>query len=103
MHTHIRGSDGESIAHDCHPIIGLVHILKSAPIQSEVFISIPFLTVWHVIDQLAHYAKPPLEQGRGLVVKGILGPEPSNVEAFQSYIRGKREGEGKKMAIYNDF
>ena len=86
VHTHIRGTDGESVAHDSHPMIALVHMLKTAPTESEVYISIPFLTDYHVIDQLALYAKPEVELGRRLNIRVILGPSSDNVETIQSFV-----------------
>ena len=86
VHTHIRGTNGESVAHDSHPMIALVHLLQTAPPESEVYISIPFLTDYHVIDQLARYAKPTVELGRKLTIRIILGPCSDNVETIQAFV-----------------
>jgi hypothetical protein len=47
---------GKSFAHDCHPFVAFVHLLRNARHGSEVYMSIPYLSDFTVIDQLCHYA-----------------------------------------------
>lgn len=90
VHTYCRGENHESYAHDAHPLVAFVHLLKEAPVTSDVFISIPFFTDFSVIDHLAHYAKSEADGGRDLQIKIIFGPEPMNKAELQRFIGQSR-------------
>jgi len=60
VHTYgRRGENHESYAHDAHPLVALVHLLKKeAPVKSVSFRFIPFVSDFSMIDHhLAYYAK----------------------------------------------
>lgn len=44
-------------AHNQHPFVALVHLLKHADVASTVFISMPYFTDMHVLDELCHFAQ----------------------------------------------
>ena len=81
-----RDEQGKSMAHDCHRMIALVHLLQTASVGSEVFISIPFLSDFHVIDQLGCFARPAKDGGRDLTIKVVLGPDDENRRCFERFI-----------------
>ena len=86
VHTFLRNIRDEAISHPAHPFLAFVHLLKSPEENSEVVLSAPYLTDAHVIDQLAHYAKPVAENGKRLLIKVILGPEPYNVDVINKFV-----------------
>lgn len=90
VHTFLRGTNHESHAHDAHPLVAFVHLLKSAPIKSAVFVSIPYFTDFSVIDHLAHYAKSQTDGGRDLEIRIIFGPDPMNRTELQRFIGQSR-------------
>lgn len=95
LHTGARvTSSDESFAHEQHPFVAFVHLLKSAEKNSVVFISVPFLTDFMVIDELCHYADPAIS---GLYVKMLLGPKTWVVETFESFV-GEDSGREESVA-----
>ena len=90
VHTYRRGRNHESYAHDAHPLVAFVHLLKEAPIKSEVFVSMPYFTDFSVIDHLAHYAKSEAEGGSDLQIKIIFGPDAMNKTELQRFIGHSR-------------
>jgi hypothetical protein len=57
LHTGARLTSGdESFAHEQHLFVAFVDLRRTAEKNSVVFISIPFLTDFMVIDELCHYA-----------------------------------------------
>jgi PLD-like domain len=74
---------GKSFAHDCHPFVAFVHLLRNARQGSEVYMSIPYLSDFTVIDQLCHYADPAYG---GLQIYIVLGPKTWNVECLERFV-----------------
>ena len=90
VHTFLRDGNHESYAHDAHPLVAFVHLLKEAPIKSEVFVSMPYFTDFSVMDHLAHYAKSEADGGRDLQIKIIFGPDAMNKAELQRFIGHSR-------------
>lgn len=84
----VRELVGRSIAHDRHPYVALLSLLRAAEKTSSVYISAPYLTDFQVLDQLCHYANP--EYG-GLKIYVILGPASFNTRLFRSFIRNDEQ------------
>ena len=86
LHTGARltcSSDESSYAHEQHPFVAFVHLLKAAAKRSVVFISIPFLTDFMVVDELCHYADANVSD---LDANILLGPKTSVLETFESFV-----------------
>ena len=82
---------GSSIAHPNHPMVALVHLLANARGGSDVFMSVPFLSDFNVIDQLCYYADPNTS---GLNIHILLGPifwNKSNLQDFVGYYENRRQ------------
>ena len=77
-----------SKVHDRHPFLGFLSLLQKAEANSDVYMSIPYLTDKYVIDQLCHFAKP--EFG-GLQIYIILGPKPFNKQYLERFITPNKE------------
>ena len=90
VHTYRRNTIHESYAHDAHPLVAFHHLLAEAPLESDVFISMPFFTDFLVIDNLARYAKCEKDGGRDLKIKIIFGPDDSNKAELQRFIGQSR-------------
>lgn len=95
LYTCVRWSSGprkgKSIAHRNHPMVALVHLLASADVGPDVFMSAPFLSDFAVIDQLCHYADPKTS---GLNIHILLGPifwNKSNLQDFVGYYENRRQ------------
>ena len=54
VHTFIRTEHDTSYQHEQHPFIAAVYLLSTANEGSDVFLSAPYLTDKHFLDQLAH-------------------------------------------------
>lgn len=86
LHTGARLTPSDvSYAHEEHPYVAFVHLLKTAAKKSVVFISIPFLTDFMVIDELCHYANPDVSD---LHINILLGPKTWVIESFESFVGG---------------
>ena len=84
LHTGARLTPSdESYAHEQHPFVAFVHLLKAAEKKSVVFISIPFLTDFMAIDELCHYADANVSD---LHVNILLGPKTWVIESFESFV-----------------
>lgn len=99
LHTYLRhppGSPeaGKSYAHDCHPFVAFLHLLHAAPESSDIFISIPYLTDFTVVDQLCHYADP---SNGGLQIYIVLGPKDWNIECLENFV-GRSESRQTAVA-----
>ena len=88
VHTFFRGEDGESYAHDSHPFVACMHLLKEANESSLVTISVPYLTDTYFLDELCHFAKPLRDGGRDLEIRIILGPSQMNIKVIRDYFIG---------------
>jgi hypothetical protein len=88
VHTTKRSSTpgGLSYAHEEHPFIAFVHLLKSADVGSTVFITMPYLTDFYVLDELCHYAATEEEGGRNLTIKAIIGYNKDALDTINSFI-----------------
>lgn len=75
LHTFARNGEGESICHDKHPFATIVHLLRNADDNSCVYISVPYLSDLHFVDELCHYAKSVEDGGKNLSIRVVLGPE----------------------------
>jgi hypothetical protein len=75
VHTTKRSNTpgGLSYAHEEHPFIAFIHLLKYADVGSTVFITMPYLTDFYVLDELCHYAATEENGGRNLTIKAIVG------------------------------
>ena len=99
LHTYLRhppGSPeaGKSYAHDCHSFVAFLHLLHTAPELSEIYISIPYLTDFTVVDQLCHYADP---SNGGLQIYIVLGPKHWNIECLENFV-GRSESREAAVA-----
>jgi hypothetical protein len=74
---------GKSYAHDCHPFVAFVHLLKHAQKGSDIFISIPYLSDFTAVDQLCYHADP---EDRNLQIYIILGPDNWNIECLEKFV-----------------
>mmetsp|Transcript_15208 Transcript_15208/g.21996 ORF Transcript_15208/g.21996 Transcript_15208/m.21996 type:complete len:253 (-) Transcript_15208:23-781(-) len=84
LHTGARlTASEESFAHEQHPFVAFVHLLKHADKNSVVFISMPFLTDFMVINELCHYADPAVA---GLHINILLGPKSWVTESFERFV-----------------
>lgn len=87
LHTCLRYDygerNGQSCAHDLHPFISFVHLLRDAVAGSSVYISIPFLTDFMVIDELCHYSHP---ENKNLQIYILLGPNSSCISSFREFV-----------------
>ena len=83
-----RDELGESYAHDAHPFVACLHLLKEADESSLVTISVPYLTDTFFLDELCHFAKPIREGGRNLEIRIILGPSQMNTKVIREYFIG---------------
>lgn len=90
---------GKSIVHPNHPMVALVHLLASADAGSDVFMSVPFLSDFNVIDQLCHYAEPNTS---GLNIYILLGPNFWNKSNLQDFV-GIYENRRQKVARINEY
>mmetsp|Transcript_11392 Transcript_11392/g.23346 ORF Transcript_11392/g.23346 Transcript_11392/m.23346 type:complete len:260 (-) Transcript_11392:267-1046(-) len=82
---------GKSMAHSNHPMVALVHLLSNADRGSDVFMSVPFLSDFNVIDQLCRYANPD-ESGLNIYI--LLGPSfwnKSNLCDFVGFLENRRQ------------
>lgn len=86
VHTYRRNTIHESYAHDAHPLVAFRHLLTEAPLESDVFISMPFFTDFAVMDNLARYARCEADGGRDLNIKIIFGPDDSNKAEIQRFV-----------------
>jgi hypothetical protein len=86
VHTYLRTEHDLAFQHTCHPFISFVYLLENADQGSDVFLSSPYLTDKHAIDQLVHYAKPVQENGSGLNIYILLGPEEYNQQIIKSFV-----------------
>lgn len=92
VHTHVRNINDESYAHDRHPFVAAIHLLSNAQENSTVYISVPFVTDMHFLDELCHYAKPVVLGGRGLVVRVTVGPQRWVTNEFRRFVDGDFAG-----------
>jgi hypothetical protein len=75
-----------SKAHNQHPFVALV--LKHADVASTVYISMPYFTDMHVLDELCHYAQDEEKGGRSLVINIILSETKENKAKINKFIGG---------------
>jgi hypothetical protein len=85
LHTGARLTHvDESFAHEQqHPFVAFVHLLRTADKNSTVFISVPFLADFMVIDELCHYADP---SNSALHLNILLGPKTWLIESLESFV-----------------
>ena len=88
-----QGHDAEpgtecSKAHDQHLFVALVHLLKHADVGSTVFISMPYFTDVHVMDELCHFAQSEEKGGRNLVINVVLSQTVENKQNINAFIGG---------------
>jgi hypothetical protein len=86
VHTFSRDTSYQAIVHDKHPYVALVYLLAQAEENSQVYVSIPYFTDLHLIDELCYYAKPVVDGGKNLSVRIILGPEEWVRDRLNKYI-----------------
>ncbi|KAL3923040.1 MAG: hypothetical protein SGILL_001875, partial [Bacillariaceae sp.] len=86
VHTFPRDTSYRAIVHNKHPFVALVYLLAHAEQSSQVYVSIPFVTDLHFIDELCHYAKPVADGGKNLSVRIILGPGDWVRDRLNGYI-----------------
>jgi len=99
LHTGARLTPSdESYAHEQHPFVAFLHLLKTAEKRSVVFISIPFLTDFMVINELCHYADTGVSD---LHINILLGPKTWVIESFESFVGedSSREGAVSRLHI----
>lgn len=97
VHTFPRDTSYRAIVHDKHPFVALVHLLAHAELNSQVYVSIPYFTDLHIIDELCHYAKPVADGGKNLSVRIILGPEDWVRDRLNGFIRLASTEEGRVL------
>ena len=85
---------GKSYAHGSHPFVAFLHLLHAAPESSNIFMSIPYLSDFTVVDQLCHYADP---SNGGLQIYIVLGPKQWNIECLESFV-GRSESRETAVA-----
>lgn len=88
---------GKSYAHDRHPFVAFRDLLQEADRGSAVYMSVPFLTDFCVMDQLCHFANP--EYG-GLKIYIILGPASFNVPQILKFINGDERIRGAMSRLH---
>lgn len=86
VHTHVRNISDEACVHDQHPFVAMIYLLRNAETSSTVYVSVPFLTDMHIVDELCHYAKPVSEGGRDLTIRVILGPQRWVTSELQRFV-----------------
>ena len=86
VHTYLRGNNRQSFAHNRHPFVAALYLLREADGGSAVYISAPFLTDTYFVDELCHYAKPIEDGGRSLQVHLLLGPAVFNETVISRFI-----------------
>lgn len=86
VHTHVRNIDDEALVHDQHPFVAMIYLLRNAETSSTVYVSVPFLTDMHIVDELCHYAKPVSAGGRDLKIQVILGPQRWVTEELARFV-----------------
>jgi hypothetical protein len=74
IHTQVRNIDDEALIHDRYPFVAMIYLLRNAETLSTVYVSVPFLTDMHIIDEMSFYAKHLLAGGRNLKTPIIIGP-----------------------------
>lgn len=97
VHTFLRDTSYRAIVHDKHPFVALVHLLAHAEQNSQVYVSIPYCTDLHFIDELCHYAKPVVDGGKNISVRIILGPEKWVRDRLNGFISLAPTAEGRAM------
>ena len=102
LHTCLRHPSGAplagtSYAHDCHPFVAFVHLLEHAQKGSDVFMSIPYLSDFAVVDQLCHYADP---EDRNLQIYIVLGPKNWNIECLEKFVGRSKARETAMDRLY---
>lgn len=80
-----------SKTHNQHPFVALVHLLKHANVASTVFISMPYFTDMHVLDELCHFAQDEKKGGRSLVMNVILSQTKDNKGKINEFIGGSAD------------
>jgi len=73
-------------AHEQHAFVALVHLLRNADVGSTVFLSMPYFTDLHVLDELCHFAASEESGGRGLAINVILTETKDNLEYLNKFI-----------------
>eukprot|EP00977_Amphora_coffeiformis_P028349 scaffold34935_cov189-Amphora_coffeaeformis.AAC.5 len=86
VHTHVRNIHDEACVHDQHPFLAMIYLLRNAEASSTVYVSVPFLTDMHIVDELCHYAKPVSAGGRDLKIRVILGPQRWVTSELQRFV-----------------
>ena len=86
VHTYLRGNNRQSFAHNRHPFVAALYLLREADGGSAVYISAPFLTDTYFLDELCHYAKSIEDGGLSLQVHLLLGPAAFNETVINRFI-----------------
>jgi hypothetical protein len=85
---HAKSGTACSRAHNQHPFVALVHLLKHADVASTVFISMPYFTDMHVLDELCPFAQDEEKGGRSLVINVILSQTKDNKGKINEFSGG---------------
>jgi len=72
------------MAHENHPFVAMVHLLKEAVVGSAVYLSMPYVTDIQVMDELCHFAQPEDRNGRNLKIHIIFGETQDNKRFMNS-------------------
>ncbi|KAG7364721.1 hypothetical protein IV203_037923 [Nitzschia inconspicua] len=91
VHTHVRSRNDEALVHDQHPFLAGVYLLRNAEAFSTVYVSAPFVTDMHFLDELCHFAKTVAAGGKDLKIRVVLGPQRWVTEELQRFVRAFSE------------
>ncbi|KAG7372706.1 PLD-like domain containing protein [Nitzschia inconspicua] len=79
------------MAHENHPFVAMVHLLQEAEVGSTVYMSMPYMTDKHVMDELCHFAQPEVNGGRDLKINIILCETKDNRDFINTFIGGRND------------
>lgn len=89
------------MAHNHHPFVAMVHLLKEADIGSTVFVSMPYFTDIYVVDEFVHFAQPENQGGRGLQIKVIIGETQDNLKYLNYYLKNDELPHSQRAIIFD--
>ena len=78
------------MAHENHPFVAMAHLLQEAEVASTVYMSMPYMTDKHVMDELCHFAQPEVNGGRDLKINIILCETKDNKDFINNTFLGGR-------------
>ena len=80
------------VAHENHPFVAMVHLLKEAEVGSTVYMSMPYVTDKQVMDELCYFAQPRDNDGRDLKINIILCETEDNKDFInQDFLAGRND------------